>query len=926
MNSRNSNNSSGNLERLNSNGSGGGGSNRNGNNRGNNRGGGGRNDNRNDNDGDGGAFSRQRSQGPSVYTSKFVKEIDPTDPEVIVRKSNFILNKLSVTNFPKLSDEFLALLQTDCNASEEFLKRAVDCIVTKAQMEENFCFIYADLCRKIIDSWTAMEPDTSTFSTTDPDEEQTPAAPTPTGTTAPAITGSDGESGAGSGEAGDGTVAATTAATPAAATAGDEASNTAPAPAPAPTSATRELRTLGQIFRELLLSRCQTEFEFDAVAALEAIRSDATLAADEKVEKEILLKKRSTGHMRFIGELYVKELIPANVMKTFCLDKLVDSQQEEELVCLCKLLQTIGARIEKYFLDKARLKKNKGKNMQNIMPDYFEKISQLAQSHAISRVRFMLKDLIDMRNDGWTARREAEKMVNLNDKSGGGGGGGGGAAVLSVLETTGATPSSSSAPSPSIPEEAVDEWSVVPERSRKGKAQPTVSTGGGSISRSVSYSGGGATGGGGPTAGGALSRTHSTSGTALNTMDRRSRNNNNNNNNDRGGSGGMRRDKSSKDVAGNSSGSNRSGGSSNGRNRSGNNSPMPDSGGAGGFSNPVSRTSTPALNSSSGGGGGVEGKDKATVDSTTTTTTTTTSTPAGATSTSASASASAAEYKQALKDGDFNRMRSSVKEYLADASLIDEPCLTLQELHLDPSMPQLTVALIKDLFALAVDSSQQSVCIAVATLILKLAGVEDNSDNSSSSSSVPAAVLVTGGQILDAVYDFLGGIDELIIDVPKAGSLFASILGHIMLKSRKLNDNDNSNSNSKINLSLSLFASVPEENDFSFSTRSGEIIAMILGYVAAVAEADGGGVAVAEALFTSSLPELGGFSKYVNPPPRETHEQVIAALADKYKLPFLTASASVSSATAAAASSVEAGDAEVVDDWSVVPERSKKAK
>jgi hypothetical protein len=55
------------------------------------------------------------------------------------------------------------------------------------------------------------------------------------------------------------------------------------------------------------------------------------LSPEEKAEKEQNLKKRYTGTMRFIGELFVKDLIRANIM-TSCLEILLQSTEEEELV------------------------------------------------------------------------------------------------------------------------------------------------------------------------------------------------------------------------------------------------------------------------------------------------------------------------------------------------------------------------------------------------------------------------------------------------------------------------------------------------------------------------------------------------------------------------------------------------------------------
>lgn len=385
--------------------------------------------------------SNKKNKTPAVYKSRFA--LDDSDPMAIVRKANAILNKLSITNFDKLSDEFLALLQSD-GTTEDALRRGVEALVIKAQMEENFCFIYADLCRKIIDIWTALEPEGGTFSqTTEGGGEEGKTAETA------AVAGADATAGA-------------------AAAVEGEAATAAPA---------KELRPMGKVFRELLLQRCQNEFEFDQVGALNEIRANAELADDERLEKEILLKKRSTGHMRFIGELYMKDLITANVMKNFCLDVLIESTQEEELVCLCKLFQTIGARIEQYFVEKSRLKKNKSKNLQNVVPAYFEVVKSIGESHASSRVRFMMKDLVDMRLNGWTARREEEKMVSLDkDKK---------PEFVPVVQTPYI---SGDARLSAVAEAQVDEWSVVPSGGKKkttGAPSP-VPTPTGGMSRSNS--------------------------------------------------------------------------------------------------------------------------------------------------------------------------------------------------------------------------------------------------------------------------------------------------------------------------------------------------------------------------------------------------------------------------------------------------------
>lgn len=254
---------------------------------------------------------------------------DVNDPEVIIRKANLILNKLSVTKFDKLSDEFMAVgLDTP-----ELMQRAVEIIVSKAQMEEHFCFMYADLCRKITDKWTVKE----------------------------------------SAEGG--------------------------------STATEDAITdqLGKAFRSRLLGRCEEEFNVDRVKELELIRNNNELTAEMKEEQEIITKKRYIGHMRFIGEIYMKDLIKKVTIES-CIDELKTSTDEDTLVCLVKLIQTIGAKFETKSSGKAK------------MAEYFKTIETMSQNADMSlRIRFMMKDLVDMRNNGWQLRRETEKAKTLDE-------------------------------------------------------------------------------------------------------------------------------------------------------------------------------------------------------------------------------------------------------------------------------------------------------------------------------------------------------------------------------------------------------------------------------------------------------------------------------------------------------------------------------
>lgn len=312
--------------------------------------------------------------GEGSFSSKVMRNLELSQqdrepvrdsPDVVIKKATLILNKLTPTKFDKLSDEFLDLVTQQPLDSMDLLNRVVELLVTKAQLEENFCFIYADLCKKIIDCWMDLMPslESAVAVSEENNKEETAVE-----------------------EEKDGDAAATPA-----------------------------VQTMGAQFRLLLLARCQKEFETDMQKRLEAVRAIADLAADELAEKELLIKKRYIGHMRFIGEIYIKDLVQGSVINEKCLKVLILETDEEQLVCLCKLLQTVGDKLEKYYAKKAKTKKGREKKMHEVMPCYFTRIQQLAVEHPSSRIRYMLQNLSEMRSNDWTARVEADKVVDLSE-------------------------------------------------------------------------------------------------------------------------------------------------------------------------------------------------------------------------------------------------------------------------------------------------------------------------------------------------------------------------------------------------------------------------------------------------------------------------------------------------------------------------------
>merc|ERR1719210_3145945 len=169
-------------------------------------------------------------------------------------------------------------------------------------------------------------------------------------------------------------------------------------------------------FRKLLIMRCQQEFEKDYMEGLDREKyvndiNEATNEDDKKRIKmefeamEMKMRKRSLGNIRFIGELYKLGMLTAGIMHE-CVRKLLNSNpsDEESLECLCRLLTTVGQNLEKETSD--RLSKGPIQGLCDLT-SYFKEMKRFVDEKKTSaRVRFLMQDVIELRQNGWKKRRE----------------------------------------------------------------------------------------------------------------------------------------------------------------------------------------------------------------------------------------------------------------------------------------------------------------------------------------------------------------------------------------------------------------------------------------------------------------------------------------------------------------------------------------
>lgn len=164
-------------------------------------------------------------------------------------------------------------------------------------------------------------------------------------------------------------------------------------------------------FRNLIINKCQKEFEKDNTDELRIQRYkeiDACNDNDKKLEliakyeyDESKMRKRSVGNIRFIGELYKLRMLTSPIMMRI-IGTLLEKGDEESLECLCKLLSTIGKLLEAQCAQQPKAMSELDKHFKHM-----DRIVHERQTN--SRVRFLMMDVIDLRQKSWVPRREDSK-------------------------------------------------------------------------------------------------------------------------------------------------------------------------------------------------------------------------------------------------------------------------------------------------------------------------------------------------------------------------------------------------------------------------------------------------------------------------------------------------------------------------------------
>lgn len=155
-------------------------------------------------------------------------------------------------------------------------------------------------------------------------------------------------------------------------------------------------------FEALLIRVCQDKF-VNRSQYSERIINSPTSEDIEEEERRYIAKQKILGNVKFIGELFKLEMLNAGTLHKM-LEQLLDKKSRsyptlddrcEDMECLSQIFRTCGRQLD---TDKSK----------NLIDQYFNNMENKSNSSKYPpRIRFMIRDIIELRKDGWKPRKVA---------------------------------------------------------------------------------------------------------------------------------------------------------------------------------------------------------------------------------------------------------------------------------------------------------------------------------------------------------------------------------------------------------------------------------------------------------------------------------------------------------------------------------------